>query len=81
MGDHRRALDLYKEAEAINTEIGAVSDAGSGQRDRAAIYASLGDLRLARTVGEEALATHRAAEAPWEELADLVLLADVPTLS
>ena len=76
-GDHRRALDLYEQAEVINGEIGAVSDAGIEQRSRAEIYASLGDLRLARSVGEMALATHRAAEARWEELADLVLLADV----
>ena len=76
-GDHRRALDLYEQAEVINGEIGAVSDAGIAQRSRAEIYATLGDLRLARSVGETALATHRAAEARWEELADLVLLADV----
>jgi CHAT domain-containing protein/Tfp pilus assembly protein PilF len=76
-GDYRRALELYAEAEAINLELGLPDQIGRDQRSRAEIYASLGEVELARDYARRALETHRSVGARWEELADLVLLADL----
>ena len=76
-GDHRRALTLYAQAESINAEVGLALETGSDQRMRANIYASLGNTRLAMESAKRALETHRQAQAHFEELKDLIFLADL----
>jgi CHAT domain-containing protein/tetratricopeptide (TPR) repeat protein len=80
-GDNRRALDLYRRAEPINRELGLAVEAGADLRSVAELQMEAGALDDARVAGLRALATHRAAEARYEEFTDLLLLADVAARS
>ncbi len=76
-GDTRRALSLYADAKRINSELGLEVETGADLRSEADIHAALGDLDLAHRYGEQALAIHRRVKDRFEEMADLLLLADV----
>jgi CHAT domain-containing protein len=76
-GDYQRALALYAEAEEINDEFGWVEETGTDQRSRAEIYSILGETTRALEFAQRALEAHESVDARWEELSDLILLADL----
>jgi tetratricopeptide (TPR) repeat protein len=76
-GDLWRALTLLDKASAINRALDLEVEAGADARSQAEIQASLGSLASARKLADTALAVHRAAGARYEELSDLLLLADL----
>jgi CHAT domain-containing protein len=76
-GDDRRALRFYAEARELNSELGDEIYAGADLRSEAVIYASLGDLGSAFERAASALEMHRSAGARFQELLDLVVLAEV----
>lgn len=76
-GDGQRALEVYALAQVINRELNLQVELANGLRNEAAIRSSAGLLAPARTGAEAALRGHRAAGARFEELHDLLLLADI----
>jgi len=76
-GDLWRALDLLAKAGDINRTLDLTVEAAADARQQAEIQASLGSIQSARNLGEAALAGHRGAEARYEEVSDLLLLADL----
>ena len=75
-GDVQHALDFYGRAEPINRELNLTVEAGADLRSEAEIQGDLGAMEQASAAAGEALGMHRAAGARFEELADLLLLAD-----
>jgi CHAT domain-containing protein/tetratricopeptide (TPR) repeat protein len=80
-GDPQRALELYDRAEPINRDLGLAVEAGADLRNEAEIRGELGDLNDAREDATRALEAHRAAASRFEELTDLLLLADLEARS
>ena len=79
-GDQRRALQHYGEAKEINDELGDETYAGVDLRSEAVIYTSLGDLGAALERAASALEKHRSAGARYQELQDLLVLAEIAHL-
>jgi CHAT domain-containing protein len=75
-GDFSRALDLYARAKEINAELNLDLETGQDLRGEADIHARLGDYRRAEVLAREALAIHRNAQAPVEQLLDGLMLAE-----
>lgn len=80
-GDLPRALSLYSEAAAINRELGLQVEAGADARSEAEIQSGLGLADRARELGMDALRIHRDAGARFEELTDLLFLAEAADLA
>ena len=80
-GNLQRALELYEMANLLNSEMGLEVERGTNLRNSAEIHAAMGrvDLGLARV--QEALAVHRKTGARLRELQDLLLLADLASVS
>lgn len=76
-GDFTRALELYAEAKALNRELGQPLELGTDLRNEAEIHVQLGDLEVAGRSADAALMEHREARARFEELGDLLLLAEI----
>lgn len=76
-GRYRRALDLLAEARALHGELGLPSDLASDARQEAEIHARLGNHPLARESAQAALDAHTRAGIRFEQLADLLFLADL----
>jgi CHAT domain-containing protein len=77
VGDDRRAMALYEEAQAINTSLGATVEQGSDIRQQAEILRELGQGSSALNAATRALRLHREAGAAFEELSDVLLLAEI----
>jgi tetratricopeptide (TPR) repeat protein len=80
-GDPHRALELYARAEPINRELGLAVEAGADLRSQAGIQAELGSLDAAREAAGRALDSHQGSSSRFEELTDLLLLADLEARS
>ena len=76
-GDHGRALDLYAEANLINTDIGETVAMGTNSRFEAEIHLSLGAPERALLGAQNALRIHTEAGAAFEEFYDYLTLAEV----
>ena len=76
-GDPRRALDLLSRAESLNRELDRPVYLGIDLRRGSEIDAELGDLPSAFAKIRHALQVHRQAGAGFEELSDLLLLAEL----
>ena len=76
-GDDQRALQMYAQARAINRELNLQVELANNLRQEAAIRAAAGLLKPAQTGAEQALEGHRTAGARFEELHDILLLADI----
>lgn len=77
LGDTRRALRHYDAAAALARELGMHSELGSIHRRAATAHLSLGSIARARADATAALAAHRATGEQFEELADLLVLAEI----
>jgi len=80
-GDLWRALALLAKAGDINRALDLAVEAASDARQQAEIQASLGSIESARKLGQAALEGHRASRARYEEVSDLLLLADLADAS
>lgn len=80
-GDHRRALDLYDQSRRMNHELGLQIEEGWDFLHEADVYARLGDLGRARSLAGQAAAVHRSANAAFDVLTDLLLLAELDQLA
>jgi CHAT domain-containing protein len=78
-GDPQRALHLYARAAPINLELGLAVEAGADLRSEGEIHGQLGALALAKVRADSALRVHRTVGARYEELIDLLLLAELET--
>ncbi|HEX6432811.1 MAG TPA: tetratricopeptide repeat protein, partial [Gemmatimonadales bacterium] len=76
-GDGQRALETYDQAAVINRELDLQVEQGNVLRNQAALRLDAGLLAPARANADEALAIHRTAGARFEELHDLLLLAEI----
>lgn len=76
-GNLQRALELYAEAAIINAELGLTMDQGANLRRAAEIQAAIGRPDLARANTLAALDIQRSTGARFQELRDLVFLADL----
>lgn len=77
-GDNRvRALELNRDALELYRSTGLETELGRARRSRAKIFAELGNLQGAREQATAALTTHRRVGARFEELDDLVALAEL----
>jgi CHAT domain-containing protein len=76
-GDPQRALRFFTHAQAINKELDLTVEQGANAKDRAIIERDNGRLDAAAELTLEALSAHRAAEARFEELNDILLLAEI----
>ena len=77
VGDYRAAMRYYDETASIASALELSGELGNVRRSTAAIHAELGDLSRARSDGREALRLHRTSESAFDELDDLLLLAEV----
>jgi CHAT domain-containing protein/tetratricopeptide (TPR) repeat protein len=76
-GDDQRALEMYSQARAINRELNLQVELANNFRQEAAIRAAAGLLVPAQNGAEQALEAHRLAGALFEELHDVLLLAEL----
>ncbi|HYN81403.1 MAG TPA: CHAT domain-containing protein [Gemmatimonadaceae bacterium] len=76
-GDHRRALDYFTRAAALSRELGLAQEMGIILRSQARSNSTLGRHAAARAAAAEALQIHRNQGAAFEELSDLLLLAEL----
>jgi CHAT domain-containing protein len=76
-GDDQRALEMYAQARAINRELNLQVELANDLRQEAAIRAAAGLLKPAESGAEQALQGHRVAGARFEELHDVLLLAEI----
>ena len=76
-GDFRRALDFYRAAQEINGELGLTMETATDLRYEAHIHMRLRAPDLALELALEALDIHREVGAPFEELSDHLLLAEI----
>jgi CHAT domain-containing protein len=77
LGDHRRALRHLDEAAALAMELEYESEAGNALRRAARVRFSLGSTDRAFADAYAALAAHRAAGYTFEEIEDLIVLAEL----
>lgn len=77
LGDHRRALLQFDEAAALARRLGLDSELGTIARHSAMAHLSLGSHERAVSEAEAALEAHRRAGEPFEELDDLLVLAEI----
>ena len=77
LGDHHRALGYYARADSLNATLGLDVERGVVARERARIYAALGEREIARRQAEAALRAHEGTGARLEELQDLLLAAEL----
>lgn len=77
VGDYRTAMRYYHDAAAAASALELAGELGSIRRSTAAIHLELGDVVTARTDARAALRIHRAAEALFDELDDLLILAEI----
>jgi tetratricopeptide (TPR) repeat protein len=76
-GDPDRAMRLFAEAQKINKDLDLKVEQGANAKDRAIVQRDAGRIDDAAALTREALTAHRAAEARYEELNDLLLLAEI----
>ena len=76
-GDFSRALDFLTRAQALNASLGMEDERGTALRDAGEIYLALGPKALAGRNTREALAIHRRTDSLLEQLADLLVLAEI----
>jgi CHAT domain-containing protein/Tfp pilus assembly protein PilF len=81
MEDHRRALTFFARAQALSRELGLKLEEATTLRSSAASHLSLGNVDVARRNTLEALRIHRAEGAVWEEMGDLLMLAELATIA
>ena len=74
LGDHRRALHYFAEAESLSRNAGLSGDLASVLRGSAGASLGVGNLIRAEAQAREALRLHRASEEPLDETDDLTLL-------
>jgi CHAT domain-containing protein/tetratricopeptide (TPR) repeat protein len=77
LGDHARALSYFERAERLSGELSLMQEIGIVHRSKARSQWQLGDAGGARASATRALAAHRAQRALFEELTDLLLLAEL----
>jgi len=77
MGDPQRALQLLSRAAELDEELGLLVESGSVLYRQAGILSSLGHPDDARGKAEDARARHERAGARYDELLDLLLLAEL----
>lgn len=77
VGDYRAAMRYYDGAAAAAATLELAGELGSIRRSTAAIHLELRDVGRARADAREALRLHRAAEAMFDELDDLLILAEI----
>ena len=77
LGDHARALSYFDRAARSSGELALRQELGIVHRSKARSQWQLGDAGGARTSGARALEAHRAQRALFEELTDLLLLAEL----
>jgi CHAT domain-containing protein/tetratricopeptide (TPR) repeat protein len=77
LGDGRRALRHFDDAAELARDLGLASELGSALQAAAGVHLSLGAIARARADALAALAAHRQAVLPFEELDDLLLLARI----
>jgi CHAT domain-containing protein len=80
VGDHRRALEFYAQAREINSEIGLLLETGKDLRGASLSYFALGDSGRAEQQAARALEIHGRIGAPFEELQDVLILAELAYL-
>jgi len=76
-GDHRRALDHYARAQALNEELDLVEESGNVRVNEARSYLALGHTDSAAARARGALAVHGSAGYRAAELDDHLLLAEI----
>ena len=76
-GDYRRALALLAQAEEIHRTQDAALEVGANLRRAAEIQSILGNPELGIRLASDALRIHRDVGAPFEELDDLLVLAEM----
>lgn len=76
-GDLPKALRHYERAQSLNGELGLELERGSVLRKVAAIHRALGVSIAARTSAATAAGIHEAQGARFEEVQDLLLLAEI----
>ena len=81
MEDHRRALTFFARAQALSRELGLKLEEATTLRSSAASHLSLGNVDVARRNTLEALRLHRSEGAVWEELKDLLMLAELAAIA
>lgn len=77
MEDHRRALTFFERSIAMSRDLGLRLEQATALRSAASSHLSLGSVSVARANTLEALRIHRSEGAVWEELADLLMLAEL----
>ena len=77
LGDYRAAMRTYDEMVGAASRLGLVGELGTVKRNTAAIHLQLGDVGRAHAGAQEALRIHRNAGALFDELDDLLVLAEV----
>lgn len=74
IGDHRRAVRYYGQAEQVAERSGVDGDRGSVHRGAAEAHLLLRNLPAARMHAARALALHEEGEEPYDQLDDVLLL-------
>src|SRR6185436_18159732 len=77
VGDYRAAMRYYDETASIASTLDLSGELGSVRRSTAAIHLELGDVGRARSDARDALRLHRASGSAFDELDDLLMLAEV----
>jgi CHAT domain-containing protein len=77
MEDHRRALLFFERSLKMSRDLGLRLEEATALRSAAASHLSLGSVDVARRNTLDALRIHRSEGAAWEELADLLVLAEL----
>ena len=77
VGDYRAAMRYYAETAKLAAELDLTGALGSVRRSTAAIHLELGDVEPARRDAREALRLHRAAALVFDELDDILVLAEI----
>ena len=77
IGDYRAAMRYYDETAAAAGALELTGELGSIKRSTAAIHLELGDITQARADAREALRIHQADGASFDELDDVLMLAEI----
>ena len=76
-GETTRALEWFGRARELHEEMGSPIELGKTLRDMGQIHLHVGNAELALRLGREALEIHRGTDDRYEELFDLLFLAEV----
>ena len=76
-GETTRSLEWFGRARSHYEEMGSLIELGKTLRDMGQIHLHVGNVELAERLGTEALALHRETADRYEELFDLLFLAEV----